>query len=119
MPIRLKPSRGKLQAFNTQLRFYYEQFKSKFGVEPWRVLFSDCDGTLADTMPLHWRAWQVVTARQPIAASRSSLLRIGRHSVPRYLKMLGAEQGISLDPLVVAREKEAEYLPLISQVGAY
>ena len=23
----------------------------------------DCDGTLADTMPLHWRAWQIVAAR--------------------------------------------------------
>jgi hypothetical protein len=20
----------------------------------------NCDGTLADTMPLHWRAWQIV-----------------------------------------------------------
>ena len=24
-------------------------------------LIFDCDGTLADTMPLHWRAWQVIT----------------------------------------------------------
>ena len=23
----------------------------------------DCDGTLADTMPLHWRAWQMITQR--------------------------------------------------------
>ena len=24
-----------------------------------RGIIFDCDGTLADTMPLHWRAWQV------------------------------------------------------------
>ena len=30
--------------------------------------------------------------------------------------MLSAEQGVPLDPLAVAREKEAEYLPLIAQV---
>jgi beta-phosphoglucomutase-like phosphatase (HAD superfamily) len=23
----------------------------------------DCDGTLADTMPLHWKAWQAVTSK--------------------------------------------------------
>ena len=23
----------------------------------------DCDGTLADTMPLHWRAWAMITQR--------------------------------------------------------
>ena len=32
------------------------------------------------------------------------------------LKLLSTEQGIPLDPLAVAREKEAEYLPLIAQV---
>src|SRR5437867_3711792 len=28
-----------------------------------QALIFDCDGTLADTMPLHWRAWRQVTAR--------------------------------------------------------
>ena len=28
-----------------------------------RGLIFDCDGTLADTMPLHWHAWQIVTQR--------------------------------------------------------
>ena len=32
------------------------------------------------------------------------------------LKLLSAEQGVALNPLAVAREKEAEYLPLIAQV---
>ena len=32
------------------------------------------------------------------------------------LKLLSAEQGVALDPLAVAWEKEAEYLPLIAQV---
>ena len=26
-------------------------------------LVFDCDGTLADTMPLHWRAWQAIAAK--------------------------------------------------------
>jgi beta-phosphoglucomutase-like phosphatase (HAD superfamily) len=32
------------------------------------------------------------------------------------LKLLITEQGVPLDPVAVAREKEAEYLPLIAQV---
>ena len=31
-----------------------------------QALIFDCDGTLADTMPQHWRAWQEVTARHGI-----------------------------------------------------
>ena len=27
------------------------------------LTYFDCDGTLADTMPLHWRAWKQVTER--------------------------------------------------------
>ena len=30
--------------------------------EPKGLVF-DCDGTLADTMPLHWHAWQMITQR--------------------------------------------------------
>ncbi|MGH7977360.1 MAG: hypothetical protein ACREC8_11965 [Limisphaerales bacterium] len=26
-------------------------------------LILDCDGTLADTMPMHWRAWQAIAAK--------------------------------------------------------
>ena len=28
---------------------------------PIQALIFDCDGTLADSMPLHWRAWKQVT----------------------------------------------------------
>ena len=31
-----------------------------------RGLIFDCDGTLADTMPLHWRAWQMITLRHEL-----------------------------------------------------
>ena len=29
-------------------------------------LVFDCDGTLADTMPMHWRAWQMITLRHEL-----------------------------------------------------
>jgi beta-phosphoglucomutase-like phosphatase (HAD superfamily) len=79
-------------------------------------LIFDCDGTLADTMPLHWRAWQVITARHRINLPEDRFYSLGGVPSRDILKMLSAEQGLGLDHLAIAREKEAEYLPLIAQV---
>jgi len=79
-------------------------------------LIFDCDGTLADTMPLHWRAWQVIAARHRLDLPEQRFYALGGVPSRDILKMLAQEQGILLDHLAVAREKEAEYLPLIAQV---
>src|SRR5215211_6993546 len=76
----------------------------------------DCDGTLADTMPLHWRAWQVITARHRLHLPEARFYALGGVPSRDILRMLSLEQGIPLDHLAVAREKECEYLPLIAQV---
>ena len=81
-----------------------------------RGLIFDCDGTLADTMPLHWRAWQTIAARYRIHLPRDRFYSLGGVPSRDILKLLSAEQGLGLDHLAVAREKEAEYLPLIAQV---
>lgn len=81
-----------------------------------QALIFDCDGTLADTMPLHWRAWQAVTRRHGLDLSEHRFYSLGGVPSRDILKLLSAEQGIPLDHLAVAREKEAEYLPLIAQV---
>jgi beta-phosphoglucomutase-like phosphatase (HAD superfamily) len=81
-----------------------------------RGLIFDCDGTLADTMPLHWRAWQVITTRHKLHLPEQRFYELGGVPSRDILKMLGQEQGIALDHLAVAREKEAEYLPLLPQV---
>ncbi len=82
---------------------------------PGGIIF-DCDGTLADTMPLHWRAWQIVTARHNIHLPIDRFYSLGGIPSREILRMLSVEQGLALDHLAVAREKEAEYLPLIAQV---
>jgi beta-phosphoglucomutase family hydrolase len=83
---------------------------------PPRGIIFDCDGTLADTMPLHWRAWQTIASRHRFNFSRDRFYSLGGVPSRDILKILRAEQGLSLDPLDVAREKEAAYLPLIAQV---
>jgi beta-phosphoglucomutase-like phosphatase (HAD superfamily) len=76
----------------------------------------DCDGTLADTMPLHWRAWQAIAARHQIQFTQERFYSLGGVPSRDILKMLNIEQGLGLDHFAVAREKEAVYLPLIAQV---
>jgi beta-phosphoglucomutase-like phosphatase (HAD superfamily) len=76
----------------------------------------DCDGTLADTMPLHWRAWQAITQRHNLNFPVDRFYALGGVPTRDILKMLSQEQGVPIDHLAVALEKENEYLPLIPQV---
>jgi beta-phosphoglucomutase family hydrolase len=82
-----------------------------------RGLIFDCDGTLADTMPLHWRAWQQVARRHRIHFTEDRFYALGGVPSRDILKTLKQEQGLALDPIVVATEKEEAYLELLSHVG--
>jgi beta-phosphoglucomutase-like phosphatase (HAD superfamily) len=79
-------------------------------------LIFDCDGTLADSMPLHWKAWQTVTQRYRLHFPEERFYALGGVPSREILKMLSAEQGIEIDPIAVSREKEAAYLPLLPDV---
>ena len=79
-------------------------------------LIFDCDGTLADTMPLHWHAWRTITTRHSIHFTEERFYALGGVPSRDILKMLSLEQGLSYDHHEVSLEKEAAFLPLISQV---
>jgi HAD superfamily hydrolase (TIGR01509 family) len=81
-----------------------------------QALIFDLDGTLADTMPLHWRAWQVVAERYRLHFPEERFYALGGVPSRDILKMLGQEQGREFDPLAAAKEKEAIYMPLLPQV---
>ena len=40
-------------------------------------LIFDCDGTLADTMPLHWHAWQMITQRHTLQFPEDRFYSLG------------------------------------------
>lgn len=79
-------------------------------------LIFDFDGTLADTMPLHYRAWQVVAQRHGFHFPEQRFYALGGIPSRDILKLLREEQGLVFDPLTVAREKEEAYLALLPQV---
>ncbi len=76
----------------------------------------DCDGTLADTMPLHWIAWNRVATRHGIHFPEERFYALGGVPSRDILRMLSREQNIDLDPIAVSSEKEHEYLPMLAQV---
>ena len=79
-------------------------------------LIFDCDGTLADTMPLHWRAWHMITRRHGLHFPEDRFYSLGGVPARDILKMLAEEQGRSLDHIAVAHEKEETYLQTLEQV---
>lgn len=76
----------------------------------------DCDGTLADTMPLHWRAWQVITAKYKLHFPQDRFYSLGGVPSRDILRMLAKEQRVTLDHIKAAHEKENAYLPMMSEV---
>jgi beta-phosphoglucomutase family hydrolase len=83
-----------------------------------QALIFDCDGTLADTMPLHWRAWQEVAKRYGLEFSEARFYELGGVPSRDILKMLSVEQQRPLDPLAASKEKEAAYMPHLPEIRA-
>ena len=79
-------------------------------------LVFDCDGTLADTMPMHWRAWQVIAKKYKLHFPMDRFYSLGGVPSRDILKMLAEEQGLTLDHIQAAHEKENAYLPLMAEV---
>ena len=79
-------------------------------------LIFDCDGTLANTMPLHWRAWSLITQRHGLHFPEDRFYSLGGVPSRDILKMLAEEQGRSFDHIAVAHEKEEAYLPLMAEI---
>lgn len=76
----------------------------------------DCDGTLADTMPLHWEAWQAVTQRHGILFTEERFYALGGVPSHHILQTLAKEQGLPINPQAVAKEKEETYLKTLAHV---
>lgn len=80
-------------------------------------LIFDCDGTLADTMPLHWEAWSDIARRHGLDFPEDRFYALAGVPSRHILKTLSEEQGITLDPVAVSHEKEDAYLEKLSHVG--
>ena len=83
-----------------------------------QALIFDCDGTLADTMPVHWEAWREVTARYGLEFPEERFYLLGGVPTRDIVRLLASEQGrTEIDPLAFAAEKEEAYFRRFSHIG--
>ena len=78
----------------------------------------DCDGTLADTMPLHFRAWTRAMEDLGGQFPEDLFYAWGGKPTDVIVRQLNARFGLSLDVEKTVRQKEDYFLALIPEVEA-
>jgi beta-phosphoglucomutase family hydrolase len=79
-------------------------------------LIFDCDGTLADTMPLHFMAWQNVLTGYGFSFDEDLFYSLGGQPTDRIVQDLSTAQQIEVDVMQVTEEKEAAFLEMLGDV---
>jgi len=75
-----------------------------------KAIIFDCDGTLVDSMPVHFVAWHETMERYGISFPEERFYSLGGVPSHRIIETLANEQGITLDAISVAHEKEQAFL---------
>ena len=80
----------------------------------------DCDGTLADTMPLHYQAWNETLTKHigpTHAFSENIFYRFGGMPAREIVVRLNTDYGYKLVPTDFAHEKEMRFVQLLPGIG--
>lgn len=85
---------------------------------PFRAAIFDCDGTLADTMPLHYQAWAATLAERDAAMSEALFYELGGVPTADIVRILNDRFGYSLPVEETAAAKEARYEELLPRATA-
>lgn len=84
-------------------------------------LIFDCDGTLADTMPVHYKAWVKVLGGVGIPFPEARFYQLGGVPTAKIVHILSAETGVPLTDEQVSGitvAKEEHFLDLLHTVTA-
>lgn len=84
--------------------------------EPFEGLIFDCDGTLADTMPIHFVAWQKICSSNGLKFPEDRFYSMAGQPTVKILQILLDEQSIEGDALELAKQKEGAFVENMSQV---
>ncbi|MFM1903294.1 MAG: hypothetical protein RLZZ440_1194 [Planctomycetota bacterium] len=80
------------------------------------ALLFDCDGTLADTMPAHYRAWLAVTGAHGIAFDEDRFYALGGRPTRDIVASLAKEAGVTVDVDEAAELKEQRFLEQLDEI---
>jgi beta-phosphoglucomutase family hydrolase len=80
-----------------------------------QALIFDCDGTLADTMPLHHLAWQETLQAAGKRLPEQIIYELAGASSDKIAMVINERYGYKLDPHQTAAEKEQRFLKHITK----
>lgn len=75
-----------------------------------QALIFDCDGTLTDSMPLHFIAWRDTMRRHGIEFAEDRFYALGGMPSDKIIRLLSSEARLELDAIAIAHEKERAFL---------
>jgi len=78
----------------------------------YRGLIFDCDGTLVDSMPLHYQAWVTVLRRHDLELTEARFYQWAGTSIEEVIKRLAAEKGLNVDAAAIATERDEYFFDL-------
>jgi HAD superfamily hydrolase (TIGR01509 family) len=78
----------------------------------------DCDGTIADSMPLHYKAWHAALAEWNCEFSEDLFYAWGGMSVAEIIAALNLARGLHMPVAEVAKRKEDLYFENLPQLRA-
>ena len=83
---------------------------------PFRAYLFDCDGTIADSMPLHYIAWSRTLAAHGCVFPEAQFYATAGQPSATLIAALNAEHGLAMIAADVEHAKEAMYLELLPQL---
>jgi HAD superfamily hydrolase (TIGR01509 family) len=83
-----------------------------------RAYLFDCDGTIADSMPLHYLAWKKSLAEWNCEFSEELFYAWGGRPTAEIISTLNQQRGLSMPVERVARRKEEFYFELLPELKA-
>ena len=92
--------------------------KLKLPAGSFRAYLFDCDGTIADSMPLHYRAWKKALAEWNCEYPEDLFYSWGGKPVRQIITGLNEMYGLKMPIEALAERKESLYLEQLPQLKA-
>jgi HAD superfamily hydrolase (TIGR01509 family) len=76
----------------------------------------DCDGTITDSMPLHYIAWQRALGEWNCSFDEDLFYALGGMPTDQIVRLLNERQGLRMPVEAVTQQKEDEFFELLPQL---
>ena len=92
--------------------------KLKLPAGAFKAYLFDCDGTIVDSMPLHYIAWKTALSEWNCEFAEELFYAWGGMPVAEIIATLNVRQGLAMPVEEVAHRKEALYFEILPQLQA-